>query len=158
MSTKDAFFQKLQSSSNAQKEQAEALKKAIDGFQVDTAKLLMMIKDWFASTSVKTSIQTVSLFEENQRFEMGSLRLENGDKSLTITPVGLYYGGVTGVLEVKIRNPSRAPMETKFNIHWQDSISGLSGWVIVKGIASQKSPQRVAFDQEAFFAHIMDFA
>lgn len=158
MSTKDAFFQKLQSSSDAQKEQAEALKKAINGFQVDTAKLQMTIKDWFASSPVKTSFSAVTLSEDSERFEMGTLRLENGDKTLTITPVGLFYFGVTGALEVKIRNPSHSPMETKFSLHWKDSISKLSGWVIVNGDGSQKPPQRVAFDQEAFFAHIMDFA
>ncbi|WP_139429154.1 hypothetical protein [Aeromonas veronii] len=158
MSTKDAFFQKLEVNSNAKKEQEDALKMTIQAFQQDTAVLIKTIQEWFASSPVKATVSSVSLFEESTRFEVTSLKLVNGSKSLTIVPTGLYYFGVAGALDVTIQNPERSPATTKFSIHWKDSVSKLSGWVLVTGGGGQLPVQRVEFNQENFFTSIMHFA
>ena len=158
MSAKDAFFQKLETNANAQKEGEEGFKRDVLAFQEDTKALILEIKGWFDGSSVTSNVSTTHLTESTDRFEVSNLTLKNGEKTLKIIPEGLYYWGVTGGLEVTIHNPSRAPSSSKFNLHWKDGISKLSGWVIVSGGVANSAAQRIEFNQENFFKMITAFA
>jgi hypothetical protein len=158
MSAKDAFFQKLETNANAQKEGEEAFKRDVLAFQEDTNVLIQEIMGWFAGSPITTSASTTQVTEGTDRFEVSNLTLKNGNKTLKITPEGLYYFGVIGSLEVAIHNPGRAPGTSKFNLHWKDGISKLSGWVIVSGGIGNAPAQRTEFNQENFFKMITAFA
>lgn len=158
MSAKDAFFQKLETNADAQKKSEENLKRDVLAFQTDTNVLIQMIMGWFDGSPVTTSVSTTQMTECNDRFEVSNLTLKNGDKTLKITPEGLYYVGIKGSLEVAIHNPGRAPSTSKFNIHWKDGISQLPGWVIVSGGIGHAPAQRTEFNQENFFKMITAFA
>ena len=53
MSAKDAFFQKLETNANAQKEGEEAFKRDVLAFQEDTKALIQEIIGWFAGSPVR---------------------------------------------------------------------------------------------------------
>ncbi|CAM6626318.1 TPA: hypothetical protein R4C64_001755 [Salmonella enterica subsp. enterica serovar Saintpaul] len=158
MSAKDAFFQKLETNANAQKEGEEAFKRDVLAFQEDTKALIQEIIGWFAGSPVTASGNTTQVTEDTDRFEVSNLTLKNGGKTLKITPEGLYYFGVKGSLEVSIHNPNRAPGTSKFNLHWKDGISKLSGWVIVSAGVGNAPAHRIEFNQENFFKMITAFA
>lgn len=158
MSAKDEFFQKLQTNTNAQKEGEESFKRDVSSFQEDTKKLLQEIMGWFKGSPVTASTSTTQMTEHTERFEVPNITLTHGDKTLKIIPEGLYYYGVKGSLEVTIHNPNRAPGTSKFNIHWNDKISNLLGWVIVSGGVANAPVQRIEFNQENFFKMITAFA
>ena len=158
MSAKDAFFQKVESNANAQKEGEEAYKREVQAFKEDTKKLILEIKAWFDGSPVTSSISTTQVTENTDRFETSNITLKNGSKTLTIYPEGFAYFGVTGSLTVSIQNPSRAPGTSKFAIHWKDSISKIPGWVIVYGGGGNNPVQRIEFNQENFFKMIESFA
>jgi hypothetical protein len=158
MSEKDAFFQKVEANNNAQKEGEEAFKRDVLAFQEDTKNLIQEIKGWFAGSPVTASVSTTQVVENTDRFEVPNLTLKNGSKTLTINPEGFYYFGVTGSLEVSIHNSSRAPGTSKFSIHWKDSVSKISGWVIVCGGVGNNPVQRIEFNQDNFFKMISAFA
>ncbi|MGJ0639373.1 hypothetical protein [Xenorhabdus bovienii] len=158
MSAKDAFFQKLETNTNVQKDGEEAFKRDVLAFQEDTKALILEIKGWFDGSPVTASVSTTHMTENTDRFEVSNLTLKNGGKTLKIIPEGLYYWGVTGGLEVTIHNPGRAPGTSKFNLHWKDGISKLPGWVIVSGGVGNAPAQRIEFNQENFFKMITAFA
>ncbi|MBT9428602.1 hypothetical protein [Candidatus Symbiopectobacterium endolongispinus] len=158
MSAKDAFFQKLETNANAQKEGEKAFKRDVLAFQEDTKALILEIKGWFEGTPVTASASTTLVTENTDRFEVSNITFKNGDKTLKIIPEGLYYFGMKGGLEVTIYNPSRAPSTYKFNLHWKDGISKLPGWVIVSGGVGNAPAQRIEFNQENFFKMITTFA
>ncbi|MFN3071356.1 hypothetical protein ACKWMY_25045 [Serratia sp. J2] len=155
MSAKDAFFQKLETNGNAQKEGEEAFTHDVLAFQEDTKALIQEIMGWFDGSPVTASASSTQVTENTDRFEVSNLTLKNGDKTLKIIPEGLYYVGVKGNLEVTIH---RAPGTSKFSLHWKDGISKLPGWVIVSGGVGNAPVQRTEFNQENFFKMITAFA
>ncbi|MGY3857922.1 hypothetical protein [Aeromonas intestinalis] len=155
MSAKDAFFKQVEDNVDAQKAGEMAIQRDLMDFQRETEILLQTIRTWFEGSPVKSKISLNPHMMEGKRAEFESLTLENGNKHLTITPEGLYYFGITGVLDVTIDNPNRAPRQTKFSIHWKDAISKISGWVIVDNVVPAS---RVEFNQENFFSRITAFA
>ena len=126
-------------------------------FQEDTQALISDIKSWFEGSPIQAATSTMQVTEDRDRFEVVTLKLHNGGKTLTINPEGFYYFGVTGCLSVSIYNPSRAPSTSKFSIHWKDTVSKISGWVIVSG-GNGTPVQRIEFNQENFFKMISSFA
>ncbi|MWC82428.1 hypothetical protein, partial [Escherichia coli] len=130
MSAKDSFFKQVEENTNNQKASEEAFKKEVIAFQEDTQALISDIKSWFEGSPIQAATSTMQVTEDRDRFEVVTLKLHNGGKTLTINPEGFYYFGVTGCLSVSIYNPSRAPSTSKFSIHWKDTVSKISGWVI----------------------------
>ncbi|MCK8148011.1 hypothetical protein MYG02_23680, partial [Citrobacter sedlakii] len=63
MSAKDAFFQKLETNANAQKEGEEAFKRDVLAFQEDTKALIQEIIGWFAGSPVTASGNTTQVTE-----------------------------------------------------------------------------------------------
>ncbi|CZW47161.1 MULTISPECIES: hypothetical protein [Enterobacteriaceae] len=157
MSAKDSFFKQVEENTNNQKASEEAFKKEVIAFQEDTQALISDIKSWFEGSPIQAATSTMQVTEDRDRFEVVTLKLHNGGKTLTINPEGFYYFGVTGCLSVSIYNPSRAPSTSKFSIHWKDTVSKISGWVIVSG-GNGTPVQRIEFNQENFFKMISSFA
>lgn len=158
MSAKDEFFKTVQSNIDAEKSNKETLEHEVKSFQEETRKLLNSIKMWFEGSPITAVGSLTPLVEDNLRFEVSSLTLQNGNNSLRIVPEGLRFFGVTGVLKVTITNPSRAPMLSEFSIHWKDSRYSADGWVIVKSVGSNTTIQHIEFNQESFFSQISSFA
>ena len=158
MSAKDAFFQKVEENIDAQKSSQDALKTEIVAFQEGTSALIQEIKTWFDGSPIEAAIGGATLEAEGVRFTASTLRLQNAEKILTIVPEGLHYFGVTGVLKVTLDIPSRTPRRTEFSIHWKDSVSKLSGWVMVDKPVVNAPVQRGEFNQESFFRRISSFA
>ena len=157
MSAKDSFFKQVEENTNNQKASEEAFKKEVIAFQEDTQALISDIKSWFEGSPIQAATSTMQVTEDKYHFEVATLTLHNGGKTLTINPEGFYYFGVTGCLSVSIYNPSRAPSTSKFSIHWKDTVSKISGWVIVSG-GNGTPVQRIEFNQENFFKMISSFA
>ena len=157
MSAKDSFFKKVEDNSNNQKASEEAFKKEVIAFQQDTQALISEIKSWFEGSAIQAATSTMQVTEGSDRFEVATLKLQNSGKTLTINPDGFLYVGVTGCLNVSISNPSRAPSTSKFSLHWKDTVSKISGWVIVSG-GNGAPVQRIEFNQENFFTMISSFA
>ena len=158
MSSKDDFFQKVDENANAHKASEEALKNDMLAFQKDTGSLIQQIEGWFDNSPIRAVTSTTQLVDNGSRVEVPTLMLHNRDKTLTITPEGLYYFGVTGSLQVTIDNPGSAPRTSNFSLHWKDAISKLDGWVIVYGGAGNTAPKRIEFNQDNFFNMISSFA
>ncbi|EGT4490431.1 hypothetical protein DOX53_22390 [Cronobacter malonaticus] len=160
MSAKDSFFQKVEDNASKQKADEEAFKQDILAFQQDTKALLTDIKSWFDGSPIKTKTSTMQMPVDGSTslFEVATLTLHNGDKTLSITPEGFYYYGVTGSLTVTIDNPNHAPREFRFSLHWADSLSQIDGWVIAHSGSVNTQVQRIKFDQENFFNMISSFA
>ncbi len=130
----------------------------VSAFQEETNALIKEIKSWFDGSPITAAIGGVSLLARDTRFSVQALRLQNGDKVLSIEAEGFEYFGVTGVLKVTLDDPSRAPRRSEFSIHWKDSLSNLSGWVIASKPFANIPAQHVEFNQENFFNKISAFA
>lgn len=157
MSAKDSFFKQVEENTKNQRASEEAFKTEVVAFQKDTQALISDIKSWFEGSPIQAATSTMQVTEDKYHFEVATLTLHNGGKTLTITPEGFYAWGVTGYLKVSIYNPDQATSSSSFSIHWKDSFSKIPGWVIVSG-GNGKQVQRIEFDQESFFNMISSFA
>ncbi len=158
MAAKDVFSQKFVVNTKMQMEVEEGFKRDVLAFQEDTKILFQEIMGWFIGSSVTASISTIQVVEDTVRFEVSNLTLKNGEKTLKLTPEGLYYFWAKGSLEVSIHNPNQEPDIPKFNLRWKDEISKLPGWVIISGGVAKIPVQRTEFNQENFFKMISAFA
>lgn len=158
MSAKDSFFQKIEDNASKKKAADDAFKQEVSAFQRETYVLLTEIKGWFDGTPVQATTSTTQITESNQSIEVTTLTLHNGDKTLSIIPDGFYFYGVTGSLAVAIENPNSSPRTYNFSIHWKDTISEITGWVIVYGKSTNSPAKRIEFNEENFFNMISSFA
>lgn len=158
MSAKDAFFKKVEENIQVQQSCQEAFKMEVSAFQEETSALIQEIKSWFDGSPITAAIGGVSLLARDIRISVQALRLQNGNKVLTIDAEGYEYFGVTGVLKVILDDPSRTPRRSEFSIHWKNSSSKLSGWVIASKPVANIPAQYVEFNQENFFSKISAFA
>ncbi len=155
MSAKDAFFQKLDENNKAKQDANEAFKNEVIAFQNDTASLITEIKGWFENTPIDATSSHMRLTEGKDQFEVATLTLRNGEKTLTIEPEGFYYFGVTGSLKVTLSVVGSIPRQSDFQLHWKDAQGNKDGWTIVAGAPLVT---RTAFNQDSFFALIHTFA
>ncbi|MFM5733224.1 hypothetical protein [Aeromonas hydrophila] len=158
MSVKDAFFKKVEENIQAKKSSQEAFQVELDAFQEDTNALILEIKSWFDGSPITSAIGVVSLSAGDIRFSVPGLRLQNGKKTLIIEAEGFDYFGVTGVIKVILDDPDRAPRRSEFSIHWKNSLSQISGWVIATKPVANLPAQFMEFNQENFFTKISSFA
>ncbi|EHH6314806.1 TPA: hypothetical protein MYR65_005295, partial [Citrobacter freundii] len=88
MSAKDSFFKQVEENTNNQKASEEAFKKEVIAFQEDTQALISDIKSWFEGSPIQAATSTMQVTEDRDRFEVVTLKLHNGGKTLTINPEG----------------------------------------------------------------------
>lgn len=162
MSAKDEFFNKLQINKNSTESIVQRVMADIKGFQLQMDQLIEQITEWLNGSGIEVIPLPMVLNDETiltmpgseitalSRYGINKLKLSNGDKFATFTPIGIYGGEAKGWVDL-IVSPKGIINHNSltFRLKYDD---GASVWFIRKEPQPLKeSVEHEAFTEEVFF-------
>lgn len=135
MSAKARFLQKLQDSQIRNGVPENKSQADIAEFRKRMSQLQEKLEAWLTDTGIRTESTTVSLVElltGGRAFSLPGIHLSYENRKVKFTPVFLYGQGVTGCVEVSLRNDNnvtplcRMFMRSAESTDWTWSPSGMA--------------------------------
>lgn len=125
MSSKDAFFKKVQENNDSQAARIERAKEDIQTFKTRMKDLVNQVDKWLKGSGVEVTIlenehhdSSIGIMAGNTsnlgRYLVSSIRLKNDTKTASITPIAIYGYAAAGRATLTLENPNRAPRTTKY--------------------------------------------
>lgn len=125
MSAKDVFLKKVQENNNSQASRIERAKEDIKTFRTRMKDLVNQVDEWLKGSGVEVTIienehhdSSIAIMAGDSsnlgRYPVSSIRLKNGTKTASITPIAIYGYAAAGRATLTLENPNRAPRTVKY--------------------------------------------
>ena len=152
MSAKERFFRKVQLKNDRQSSDIKSADAEVRAFCSRMDLLAQQISQWFAGSGIEVTLTTkhihdlstvgYSLNSGIYRYDITAIRLQNGDRSVSILPEQLWNGAETGIVALHVEAPG-------FRQVFYLSMAPETGWLIRREYQSAKD--NVLMTEERFF-------
>lgn len=167
MSAKDEFFNKLQENKEKLESREQTVKADIEIFQRRMAELIKQITDWLDGSGIKIestektitddSLQAMERAEIRSlaRYNVGVLKIINGDNFAIFTPERIYGLGAKGWVELMVCSGSFTRTTNKIRLRY---IEASNTWNFMLPLTKGKEPESCVFTEDVFFNLISNLA
>lgn len=164
MTARERFFKKLQHQQNPPRTTTYDRAAAADiaMFRQQMAALARQVNQWFDGTGIEVVVSTRHLHDLSTlgyslnsgicRYDIPTLRLKNGERSVNIVPQQLWDGVEKGVVTLSLETPGGAGSREVFYL----SLAPDGGWLIRQ--ARQPPEARQILTEDRFFMAIDSLA
>lgn len=162
MSVRERFFRKVQQNQNPPAPAGGSVGADIRAFCQRMDELAQQVSEWFEGSGVEVIITTISLSDLStigrslnsgaSRYEITNIRLQNGLRSVSITPEQLYRDNMRGCVTLTIEAPDRHPARQRFHLRMAPE----GGWFIL-GEHQTATAERM-MTEDVFFRTIENLA
>ena len=162
MSVRERFFKKVQQKQNFTAPSDGSVEGDIQAFCQRMDELAQQVQQWFEGSGIDVAIATISLQDLStighslnsgaSRYDITTIRLQNGTRSVSIVPGQLYQDGCTGCVTLTVDTPDCEPGRQRFYL----SMKPEGGWFIRE--EQQASTMKSTLTEDVFFQTIENLA
>nr|WP_250900672.1 hypothetical protein [Enterobacter cloacae] len=155
VSARERFFKKVQQSSKNTTSGNTSVEAEIVEFCERLEGLAQQIIEWFAGTSIEVTLSRQYLHDLSTlgyslssgicRYEIATILLQNGERSVNIVPEQLFRAGEMGCVRMRVEAPG-------FREVFYLSMAPEAGWFIRREFQSIK--ERALLTEERFFVAV----
>lgn len=156
VSARERFFKKVQQNSDSTPPGNKTAEAEIQAFRRRMDALVQQISQWFAGSGIEVILSTKHIHDLSTigyslnsgicRYDITTLRLQNGDRHVSIVPEQLCRGVETGCMTMRVNAPGITQL-------FYLSMAPETGWFIRREHQSEK--ENVIMTEELFF-HAVD--
>lgn len=142
MSALERFFRKIQQNNNPTSAYSNVVAVDIERFCRQMDELAQQICQWLDGSGIKVITSTTylndlstvgaSLNSGASRYEITTIRIQNGNKGVDIIPELLYREGAKGCAKLTVNTPDNKPEQRHYYLHLNTD----DGWLICDKIQS----------------------
>ncbi|MDK9365752.1 hypothetical protein [Lelliottia wanjuensis] len=136
MSVRERFFKKVQQKQNFTAPSDGSVAGDIQAFCQRMDELAQQVQQWFEGSGIDVAIATIplqdlstighSLNSGASRYDITTIRLQNGTRSVSIMPGQLYQKESKGCVTLTVNTPDRTPVKQYFYL----CMAPVDGWLI----------------------------
>jgi len=162
VSVRERFFKKVQQKQNPPAPSDGSVEGDIQAFCQRMDELAQQVQQWFEGSGIDviiamTSLQDLSTIGHSlnsgaSRYDITTIRLQNGTRSVSIMPGQLYQKESKGCVTLTVNTPDRTPVKQYFYL----CMAPESGWFI-RG-EHQPVTDRTIMTEDVFFQRIESLA
>ncbi|WP_336221580.1 hypothetical protein [Citrobacter amalonaticus] len=162
MSVRERFFKKVQQKQNAATPGGGSVEDDIRAFCERMVVLARQIQQWFDGSGIEVVITTTSLQDLStvgrslnsgvSRYDITTIMLQNGTRSVSIRPEQLYRNGSKGCVTMTVDALEGTPDKQRFHL----SMAAEAGWFIRN--EHQTAMNQSVMTEDLFFQAIENLA
>lgn len=156
VSARERFFKKVQQNSDSTPPGNKSAEAEIQAFRRRMDALVQQISQWFTGSGIEVILSTKHIHDLSTigyslnsgicRYDITTLRLQNGDRHVSIVPAQLCRGVETGCMTMRVNAPGITQL-------FYLSMAPETGWFIRREHQSEK--ENAIMTEELFF-HAVD--